>query len=234
MAQNAEKTDLSELQKQRSDARALRFELGRLIHVADGRLARPRLGSSAFPRPHGTDWAWRPQLWRATLPVLGQSSAPSGTKLGDEVELFHDCAASELTLRQLRNMRKEDLAPFGLHLDVFRFDGSFLSLAIDLPQDAALGLCQDHLVRLEAIIEVEAELGMYARLNIQHGPNHEHINRKLPVQDKSVQVEFDIAEVQINEKRVNKIWLDLIFEAPEMNQVILRDLTLARYRRAAL
>ena len=41
----------------------------------------------------------------------------------------------ELTLRQIRNTRESDVAPFGLRMDVFRFDGSFLSLVIDLPEE---------------------------------------------------------------------------------------------------
>ena len=43
--------------------------------------------------------------------------------LGREATLFHDCTHSELTLRQLRNLREADLAPYGLRMDVFRFDG---------------------------------------------------------------------------------------------------------------
>ena len=49
----------------------------------------------------------------------------SKTNLGEEVTVFHDCKISELTLRQVRNTREADLAPFGLRMDVFRFDGSF-------------------------------------------------------------------------------------------------------------
>ena len=36
------------------------------------------------------------------------------------------------------------------------------------------------------------------------------------------------------EKRVEKLWIDLIFERPEMNEVILRDVTLSRRPRAEL
>ena len=47
-------------------------------------------------------------------------------------------------------------------------------------------------------------------------------------------VEFDLAYTKLNEKRVEKLWLDLIFEGPEMNQVTLRDLTFSRRPRAEL
>ncbi|WP_424985619.1 DUF6478 family protein [Microbulbifer sp. S227A] len=233
-ADDAEHADLADLRQQRNEARRLSVELDRLIHVADGRLALPKLGSSSFPRPHGTDWAWRPALWCGPLHRPGLSSAPSEAALGTEVRVFHDCSASELTLRQLRNTRVQDLAPFGLRMDVFRFDGSFLSLAIDLPGAAAERLHRDHILRVETILEVESPLGIYARLNIQNGPNTEQISRKLAAQDSAARVDFDLAGTRLNERRIEKIWLDLIFETPEMNQVILRDLTFARHRRAAL
>jgi hypothetical protein len=47
-------------------------------------------------------------------------------------------------------------------------------------------------------------------------------------------VEFDLAYTKLNEKRVEKMWLDLIFEGPQMNQVVLRDLTFSRRKRAEL
>jgi hypothetical protein len=36
----------------------------------------------------------------------------------------------------------------------------------------------------------------------------------------------------MNEKRLERAWIDLIFESPEMNQIVLRDVTLARRPRA--
>ena len=56
----------------------------------------------------------------------------------------------------------------------------------------------------------------------------------MPLNEEEVMVEFDLGYSKINEKRVEKIWLDLIFEGPEMNQIILRDVTLTRRPRAAL
>ena len=154
--------------------------------------------------------------------------------LGDEVTLFHDCEFSELTLRQLRNLREEDLAPYGLRLDVFKFDGSFLSLVVDLPQSGVTGLKRTHLLRMDAIVEMEKPLEIFARLNIRHGPNTEQIVRELPLDEENIRVEFDLAYSNLNEKRVERAWIDLIFEGPQMNQVILRDLTFSRRPRAHL
>ncbi|MGH1411876.1 MAG: DUF6478 family protein [Pelagimonas sp.] len=233
-SRSAGNTDLAELRNQRQRARKLKQHLDQLIHVADSRLALPYIGNQSFPRPADADWAWRPELWCGPLPEQGLSSVQSKSMLGSEVTLFHDCQHSELTLRQIRNMREEDLAAFGLRMDVFRFDGSYLSLAVDLPEEASRGLLRKHLIRIETIVEMEKPLEIFARLNIKHGPNTEQIVRELPLNEEDIVVEFDLAYTKLNEKRVEKMWLDLIFEGPQMNQVILRDLTFSRRKRAEL
>ncbi|WGW04205.1 DUF6478 family protein [Tropicibacter oceani] len=234
MAKAAPDTDLPELRQQRSIARKLKAQVDQLIHVADARLALPLIGNQAFPRPEDADWAWRPELWCGPLPTPGMSSVQSKSMLGKQATLFHDCAQSELTLRQLRNTREADLAAYGLRLDVFRFDGSYLSLAIDLPEEASRGLTRKHLIRIDTIVEMEKRLEIFARLNIKHGPNTEQIVRELPLHQDDIRVEFDLAYTKLNEKRVERMWLDLIFEGPQMNQVILRDLTFSRRKRAEL
>ena len=233
-ARQAATADLLTLRRQRNRARVLRSHLDRLIHSADERLALPMIGSSSFPKPHNADWAWRPELWRGPLPRPGLSTVQTKSMLGDEVTLFHDCDFSELTLRQLRNLREEDLAPYGLRMDVFKFDGSFLSLVIDLPDKGVTDLRRTHLLRMDVIVEMEQPLEIFARLNIRHGPNTEQIVRELPLHEENIRVEFDLAYSNLNEKRVERAWIDIIFEGPQMNQVVLRDLTFSRRPRASL
>ena len=233
-SRKASSAELAKLRSERLEARQLRQKLDDLIRVADSRLALPRVGSSAFPRPPGTDWAWRPNLWRGPLSDRGASGVESKTQVGDEVTIFHDCRISELGYRQVRNQREEDLAPYGFRMDVFKFDGSFLSVVIELPTESCIDLRKRHLIRCSAIVETEKPLEIFARLNIRHGPNTEQIVRELPLSDSEIFVEFDLAYTRLNEKRVERMWLDLIFEGPEMNQVTLRDVTFARYPRAEL
>lgn len=136
----------------------------------------------------------------------------------EEATLFHDCALSELTFRQIRNTREEDLAPFALRMDVFAFDG----------------LQRRHIVRVNTVIETEKLLEVFSRLNIKHGPNTEQLVLELPLGQEDVMVEFDLGYFDINEKRVERMWLDLIFEGPEMNQITMSDITFCRYPRAEL
>ena len=230
----APKADLETLRNWRGRARALRRLLDQVIHQADHRLALPMIGSNVVRKPMGTDWFWRPELWKGSLPAPGMAAVPGKALIADGTTIFHDCRRSELTVRQIRNTRESDIAPFGFRMDVFRFDGSFLSLVLDLPEEAARGLRLRHLIRLDVIVEMEKPLEIFARLNIKHGPNVEQIVRELPLKSDEVMVEFDLAYSKINEKRVEKLWVDLIFEGPAMNQVILRDVTLSRRPRAEL
>lgn len=232
IADAAQTTSLSSLRKQRGNARRLLVHLNRFVHVADNRLALPAIGSQAIQKSHDTEWAWRPEAWTGPLPVQGMASVPTKSMLGSEISMHHDCDLSELSLRQVRNTRKEDLAPYGLRMDVFKFDGSFLSIVIDFPDKSVAGLKRKHLIRLEPIIEMEKPLEIFARLNIKHGPNTEQVVRELPLHSYSHMVEFDLAYTKLNEKRVESMWLDLIFEGPQMNQVTLRDLTISRRPRA--
>ncbi|WP_066707757.1 DUF6478 family protein [Celeribacter ethanolicus] len=230
----AEGLSLPTLRRLRGQARGLRWEIDRFLFVADGRLALPLIGSNAMQLPLYTDWSHRPELWRGPIPLKGASAVPSKTLIGSEATLYHDCQISELTYRQVRNTSEEDLSPFGLRLDVFRFDGSFLSLSVELPDEACHGLSKRHLVRMDYSIDLEKGIEIFARLNVKHGPNMEQVVRELPLHTDEGYVEFDLAYTKLNEKRVEKLWIDLIFEDPEMNQIVLRDLTCSRRPRAEL
>ena len=234
VAREAADLDPVALQTYRTRARQIRQYLDRVLYVADGRLTKPLVGARKAAEPSDCDWVWRPELWSGPLPGAGIAGVETTTMIGQEAKVFHDCPLNELTIRQLRNAREEDQASFGLRLDDFRFDGSFLSIVLDLPPAAVNGLTKRHLIRLDPIVEMEKPLEIFARLNVKHGPNTDQIVRELPLHEDNRMVEFDLAYTKMNEKRVERMWVDLIFERPEMNQVVLRDLTFSRRPRAEL
>ena len=225
---------LSELRRARQHAAQQRSLLDSVLYTAESRLTLPLIGSNAFQLPLNSDWAWRPELWRGPISPPGVAAADTKTTFGGEVTLFHDCRISELTVRQVRNSRETDLAPFGLKMDVFNFDGSFLSLVVELPEDAVKGLKRKHLVRMTAAIDTERPVEIFARLNVRHGPNTEQLVRELPLRQDEIIVEFDLAYTKLNEKRVEAAWVDLIFEGAQMNQITLRDVNFSRRPRAEL
>ncbi len=233
-ANRSENAPLSRLRSSANQAWALRRFLDRVIHLAEYRLALPAIGTNVIRRPVGTDWAWRPDPWQGPISTTGHASAGTRTPICSGITLFHDCKISELTVRQIRNTAESDIAPFGLRMDVYQFDGSFLSLALELPPEAVHGLKQKHIFRLDLIGDMEKPINIFARINVKHGPNVEAIVRELPLTSTEAMVEFDLGFSKINEKRVEKAWIDLIFEGLNMNQVILRDVTLTRRPRAEL
>ncbi|RBW63374.1 DUF6478 family protein [Ruegeria sp. A3M17] len=221
-----------QLRQQRDEARKLRAQLDCLLQEANERLTLPLIGSKQFPKPLGTDWCWRPDLWRGPLPRPGLASIPRKVELDQQVKIFHDCALSEISVRQARNMDKKDLAAFGLGIEVFGFSGSFLSVSLDLPPEAVQGLTRQHLMRVDAQVETERPMDVTARLNIQHGPNTDSVPRSLDLSANSNALDFDLANLPLNERRIDKIWLDLVLTNPAMNSIVLRDLTLCRHHRA--
>jgi hypothetical protein len=227
-AQAAPDAELGALRAQRRQARELQKPLQDVLHSADARLALPRIGSTTFAKPAGTDWSWRPKAWRAGLAQRGVAPAFNKSKLGDQVTIFHDCPRSEISLTQTRNLREADFAPFGLQLEVFHFTGSFLSLVLEIPPASCEGLKKRHLIRLAAVIEREQPINIYARLNVKNGPNTEQVLLTLPADHPDTMVEFDLAYSQINEKRAERMWVDLMFENPQMNQITIRDLNVSR------
>ena len=65
--------------------------------------------------------------------------------MGTSIAVHHNDTDPELIVRQFKNMGVDDLAPFGLSVESYEFKGSFLSLAIDLPSEAATGLTKNHI-----------------------------------------------------------------------------------------
>jgi len=220
------------LEMLRGRAIEMRRHIDRFVQAADARLEEAPTLTADDRLPLGTDWVWRPDPWTGRLSGPGLASVGSGSALGDSVHLFHDCPLAEIGLRQRRNPGERGLPAFGVEVEVFGFRGSFLSLALELPDAAAQGLRARHLIRLETLAECERPLGLFARLNLQQGPNVAPILRQVSVERGERVVEFDLAGT--GAARVERLWLDLIFEAPAMNRITLRDVRLSRHPRAAL
>lgn len=221
-----------DLSSMRGEMVSLRDNLDRMVGTAETELL-ARVGvADGITRPDQCDWAERSAPWRQKIHPRGHVDFASPLPIGGGVTLFHDADQADLCLRQ-------DPAPpgivgpvFGLVLEVYRFDGSFLSLVQDLPEAAVRGMTLGHVFTVQLRLSREQPLEIYARLNVQHGPNLEQIVRQFHIEHDSGVAEFDLAYTTINEKRVEKAWLDLILEGPEMNRIALWDMVILRAPRA--
>lgn len=218
----------------RGQARSMRRQIDRVIHAADHRLSAPAIGAGLPRQPLGTDWTWRADAWRGPLPQPGLIATSDRSRISDDLSLYHDCPLGEVAVRQIRNTGEDDRAPFGLVIEVFGFQGSFLSLATALPPEAVQGLRSRHLVRVDAMIDAERPLRAYARLNVKHGPNVAQLVREMPALTGDVVVDFDLAYAKIDDTRIERAWLDLIFNDAAMTGINLRDLVVSRRPRAEL
>lgn len=233
-AEEASEMDSFALRSLRAEARGMRRQIDRLLHVADHRLGLPAPGAGLPRMPLGTDWAWRPDVWRAPIAAPGAVAEGPRTAISDDLALYHDCPLAEVVLRQIRNGSEQDRAPFGAAVDVLGFRGSFLSLAVSLPAAAVTGLKARHILRIDTVIDSEAPLRGFARLNIKHGPNVEQMVSALASEGRGKLAEFDLAYAKLDEQRVERAWLDLIFNDTAMTRIILRDLVASRRPRAEL
>lgn len=228
VAAECEALDPPSLRRLTRDARQLRSRLDRALEAARRRMAEAAPLPGEVPLALHTDWAWRPAPWRGVWARPGLVAPAPGSELAEGVKLFHDCPRAEIVCREMPSGG----AASALALEVFGFEGSFLSVAVDLPEAAARTLERRHVVVAFLDIEAERPVEVFARLNIRHGPNTDQIVRSIPPENGRATAEFDLALTQINERRIEGAWLDLILSAPGMNRFLLRDLVLSRHPRA--
>ena len=222
----------AELRRLADDISTLRDRLDRMTAQARAELRTRGAGTDGIARPDQCDWALRPAPWTTAMRPRGFVGLASPTQVPGGITLFHDATRAEMSLRQ-EPVPAEVTGPvFGLVLEVYRSDGSFVSLVQDLPAAALAGLTRDHFLALHLVADREQEVEIYARLNIQHGPNVEQLVRQVNFEGGRGHAEFDLAYSKINEKRLEKAWLDLIVEGPRMTRVALWDMVVLRAPRA--
>lgn len=227
---------LGRLKDLRKSAKTTRAALDLFLQRTEALALSSRASLAALPLPAGTDWRWRPTPFNTPIIPAGIAAVESPHLLGHDTTLWHDCPRRAVILRQVPNLEATDLSPLGLRLEAFGFSGSFLSLSFAMPDEVLAGLDNSHIIRVETQMSSERPMKVYLRLNIGHGPNIEEELRELPAltSDRPSQqvTEFDLAYIEMNTERLERVWLDLIFEAPAMNQVDLRDIYLSRHLRA--
>lgn len=207
-------------------ARDLRTIIDTALDAEAARRAEALLRELPNLPPH-RDWTWRPALWSTPVPPLAWAAPTGETPLCPDTSLFHDCPLGEIGARQTRG----EAAPFALVLDVYAFRGSYLSLAITLPAIARDNLRRRHVIRMDARFRAERPVTAYARLNIQRGSAPTTVVRELPRGEQPF-VDFDLAALRIDVSRAERLWLDLIFDAPAANGILLEDMILTRTPRA--
>jgi len=222
----------AELKRMNTEIRGMRDRLDHMTAQSRSELLSRTAHSDGIDRPDQCDWATRPAPWREEMRPRGVVGLNSPHPLPGGATIFHDATNAELSLRQERAPSWVPGAQFGLVLEVYRSDGSFVSIVQDLPPEALVGLTRNHFISVNLVADREQPVEIYARLNIQHGPNVEQLVRQVEFDGTKGQAEFDLAYSKINERRLEKAWLDLIVEGPKMTRIALWDMVMLRAPRA--
>lgn len=224
-------------QKSPRDLSDIAKNAGQVARAAEGlrRRAEARLidatGPSPLPElPSRTEWAGRAGFWNEG----GRSAcpAPTGTALGTGLTLHHDGEADRVCAHA--SSRPPGPVRFALAIETTDFSGSYVSLSLDLPDEASQKLTPQSLIRVVIAVALERPLASFARLNVRQGPNTEQQVRAIEFGQRNSAVEFDLFYMDILEGVDADIWVDLIFENPRLARIDIADAVFIHRRRAGL
>ena len=134
----------------RSRAADLRRSLDTVIMQADRCTDQLSQGKTQMKMPDDGDWGWRPDVFATRLGQMSSVVKSARHDVGKSIAVHHNDTDPELIVRQFKNMGSDDLAPYRLSVETYEFKGSFLSLAIDLPSEAAKGLTKTTFLKWKA------------------------------------------------------------------------------------
>lgn len=231
-ANAAQKMSLRQLLQMRADVAKLESTVSRVKAAATANIARHMGSQSELKTMRGADWAWRPEVFYQKGCVTPEIDPPAGKSLGSHLTLHHDAKQPNLVVRQSAALNPSDVVPYGFILEIYDFEGSFLSLAIDLPESAIAGLSNQNIFDLALTLRVENPTPIYARINVKHGPNVDQDIKEIKHHHGELNMEFDLGYMDLHEKRLEKVWVDLIFDQANMNKIEIQDLTVCRRMRA--
>lgn len=233
IAEHVETLDLMSLKAIERQACDLRARLDGVVDAARDRMTDAAVSTQDLPVPRRSDWAWRPAAWSGRIVAAGAVGVLPDTAFGPEMKVFHDCPRADNSVRQLAAAGAAADAKHAISIDTLAFEGTFLSLVHDLPEDALDGLGRRHIVQVDLTLDAETAVRAFVRLNIVHGPNTETVETDITAPGDS-QTEFDLAYLDLNEERIGAAWLDLIFERPVATRIVVGDMILSRRLRADL
>ena len=122
------------------------------------------------------------------------------------MKLFHYAQYAQITSRQIKQTAYQDAPAFGLSLDVYEFNGGYISLEIRLPHCVTDTLSHRHLIRMHWLLTLRNPLRAFARVNIENGLNTANIIVPLPINTETEWAQFDLSTVKFAERRL-KIYL---------------------------
>lgn len=206
-----------------------RAELDRIATKVEARLTRAEEGAAPSP---GATWTHRPEIFLLPQDQTIWTNPSSGLRPGAGLSIYHDSNGGAFTLAQRPARGAESALRFELFFESYEFRGSYLSLAMSLP---------DHLRRPKAgeLLVVELDLAAsrriktFLRLNMKTAQSSDVLHADGAIGDGRTRFEFDLSFAAFEPDERDQLWLDIIFDRPRMMEMSIRDLTLSLASRGA-
>jgi hypothetical protein len=182
------------------------------------------IASQDFDLPAAARW-----LWRTSGGLVNQviDRVENGQGIAPDLTIWH-----ELSPESVRLLPTED----GLAAIDVDGKGGYLSLVTQLSAQAVDGITREDILGCLVRLSLRTPVPVYLRLNIAQGCETVPILRQLrmPLGDAVQRVEFDLAYAKLLHRPVDRVWLDLIFEAPGPNHLRIGGLLPYRRPRAQM
>ncbi|MEM9059190.1 MAG: DUF6478 family protein [Pseudomonadota bacterium] len=157
----------------------------------------------------------------ARLNASSMAPAPRLCESGEEIalgsKLFHDCVRNGPGIGQTKN---------GLRIDCGAFDGSYVSLAVDLPAEQAAKIR----VGMNLIVAFRAAsskaLPVFLRAHFLNQEGREVLHDLIVIDSGARSVRFNLDGLRIPIDQPTSAWVDVILSDPAGTDVALEDIAL--------
>lgn len=161
-------------------------------------------------------------LWRVGIAVAGDGPVQPAAEVGPGVRIFHDGAPDAVQLWPVAG---------GIGIALGDFEGTYVSLALALPDAVFRGLSSRHVLRLALRASLSAPI-MRARVNLRCGPNVSRMLRKLEPDRTHLVSEHDLWHLAFDEALLREAWVDILIEPMRRGRFAIEEVTLSRRWRA--
>lgn len=182
--------------------------------------------------PEGCDWVvpFLPSM--AALGISPGARVASGLRVTSEIAVFHDCPVAALQLAEVATSDSRGQG-VGLALLPSGFSGSYLSLAVDLPDARVAGSGRDHIIRVACRLSREKPIVPHCRLNIRSGPDTVQLLASPERYNRMFVADFALNGVPFVPSARFSMWVDLIIEPGDANnRILISRLSVSRRLRA--
>ena len=173
-----------------------------------------------------------PAVWRIPLAPGECRSAANGSAIGAGVNLYFDGSETLVSWRQKVIAERQEVPGYALVVESGDFDGSYISVAIEVPNRLLRTVTRNSIVRLEMKFRSDRPIDGKFRLNLRRGPNIFAIWQPFDSNVGGQQIDFDLADSGTDPTKTEAMWLDLVVSVSRAPQIELADVRISHRFRA--